>query len=102
MADSHKFISAVKKIAQPPESSIVDVVTGQIVSVSPLKVKVDGVTLSESFIIVGALCQEKKITLYETEILLWRGLQIGDKVLLLRVAHSQQYYMLQRKEGATP
>ena len=35
------------------------------------------------------------------KILLWRGLQVGDVVYLLRVARGQSYFVLQRQEGIT-
>ena len=35
------------------------------------------------------------------KILLWRGLQVGDRVYLLRVAKGQSYFVLQRQEGIT-
>lgn len=35
------------------------------------------------------------------KILLWRGLQIGDVVYLLRVAKGQSYFVMQRQEGIT-
>lgn len=35
------------------------------------------------------------------KILLWRGLQVGDVVYLLRVAKGQTYFVLQREEGIT-
>ena len=35
------------------------------------------------------------------KILLWRGLQVGDIVYLLRVAKGQTYFVMQRQEGIT-
>ena len=35
------------------------------------------------------------------DILLWRGLQVGDKVRILRVNKGQQFYVLEREEGIT-
>lgn len=44
----------------------------------------------------------KVYTQYELpKILLWRGLQVGDIVYLLRVAKGQTYFVLQRQEGIT-
>ena len=34
------------------------------------------------------------------DILLWRGLIVGDKVRLLRVANGQMFYVIEREEGA--
>lgn len=35
------------------------------------------------------------------DILLWRGLEVGDDVLMIRCCQGQKYYVLQRKEGIT-
>lgn len=35
------------------------------------------------------------------EIMLWRGLEVGDKVRLLRCFSGQRYYILERQEGIT-
>lgn len=140
MSDSSRFIRAMKQISAPEESQKVDIVTGTVTSVGPLIIKTDETELSETFLVVGALCQNTtikvpnrvgnmhihlvpehttqpatvgdhgththQITAFNTEaalpdILLWRGLQVGDQVLMIRMADSQQYYVLQRKEGIT-
>ena len=140
MSDSSRFIRAMKQISAPEESQKVDIVTGTVTSVGPLVIKTDETELSETFLVVGALCQNTtikvpnrvgnmhihlvpehatqpatvgdhgththQITAFNTEaalpdILLWRGLQVGDQVLMIRMADSQQYYVLQRKEGIT-
>lgn len=90
MTDSSKFFRAIKNLSAQPESAKVDMVTGVVTSIKPLKVKADEVELTETFLIVGALCQQSS---------LWRGLQVDDKVLMIRMANSQQYYIMQRKEG---
>lgn len=140
MSDSSRFIRAMKQLSSPDESQKVDIVTGTVTSVGPLVIKTDETELSETFLVVGALCQNTtikvpnrvgnmhihlvpehatqpatvgdhgththQITAFNTEaalpdILLWRGLQVGDQVLMIRMADSQQYYVLQRKEGIT-
>lgn len=35
------------------------------------------------------------------DILLWRGLRVGDKVRILRVNKGQQFFVLEREEGIT-
>jgi len=140
MSDSSRFIKAMKQIATPKESQIVDIVVGTVKSISPLVIKTDESELTETFLVVGALCQNTVIKIplrlnnthlhivpthstqpasvgdhglhthqiqsFNTEaalpdILLWRGLQVGDQVWMIRMANSQQYYVLQRKEGIT-
>lgn len=140
MSDSSRFIRAMKQIATPGESQMVDIVTGTVTSINPLVIKTDESELTETFLVVGALCQNTTIKVpnrvgnmhihlvpehatqpatvgdhgththqiqaFNTEaalpdILLWRGLQVGDQVLMIRMSDSQQYYVLQRKEGIT-
>lgn len=140
MSDSSRFFRAMKQLSSLDESQKVDIVTGTVTSVGPLVIKTDETELSETFLVVGALCQNTtikvpnrvgnmhihlvpehvtqpatvgdhgththQITAFNTEaalpdILLWRGLQVGDQVLMIRMADSQQYYVLQRKEGIT-
>lgn len=36
------------------------------------------------------------------DIMLWRGLKVGDKVLMLKVSRGQKYYIMQREEGVIP
>lgn len=35
------------------------------------------------------------------DIILWRGLRVNDKVMMLKVGRGQKYYILQREEGIT-
>lgn len=34
-----------------------------------------------------------------TKVLLWRGLRVGDRVLMLKVGRGQKYFIIQREEG---
>lgn len=33
------------------------------------------------------------------DIMLWRGLEVGDRVLMLKVGRGQKYFIIQRQEG---
>lgn len=140
MADASRLVAAMQRAAKPKENDIVDIVVGTVTSVKPLKIKVDKLELTETFLVVGALCKAKSITIpndtlahthtipsSETEeatisdgtshshtisqsktesgrgsfpvIQLWRGLQVGDDVIMIRCCQGQKYYVLQRKEG---
>lgn len=141
MADASRLVAAMQRAAKPKENDIVDIVVGTVTSVKPLKIRTDKLELTESFLILGALCIEAKIKIpvdsipphthtipsTETEnypdsgddshshnisqgttgqskcefpdILLWRGLQVGDDVCMIRCCNGQKYYVLQRKEG---
>lgn len=143
MSDGHRLVQAMRQAGKTPQNEIVDIVTGEVTSVSPLKVRVENRELTESFLILGALCKETRIyTPYiikydhyhatapgvtapagtpshvheipeqktkpnkpsegDYEIMLWRGLRVGDRVLMLKVGRGQKYYIIQREEGAIP
>lgn len=36
------------------------------------------------------------------DIMLWRGLRVGDKVWMFKLAQGQKYYIMQREEGVIP
>lgn len=140
MADASRLVSAMQRAAKPKENDVVDIVTGTVISINPLKIKIDKLELTESFLILSALCKETKIKIPEPDknlhlhsvpqhstqpttvgdhgshthtisafntgealpdILLWRGLQVGDNVYMIRCCQGQKYYVLQRKEGIT-
>ena len=143
MSDGHRLAQLMREAGRTPQNEIVDIVTGLVTSVSPLKVKVENRDLTETFLILGALCKETHIyTDYiikhnhrhvvpatstgvagdpahshsiaardtdpvkphddDYDIMLWRGLRVGDKVLMLKVGRGQKYYIIQREEGAIP
>jgi len=140
------ILEAAKQYSQIPQSQFCDVLSGTVIGVNPLSIKIgDKITLTEKNLILSAFVQETWINIptthgeegsdgvfmhrheidAETElandgqgadhkhaikiyteyalpkILLWRGLQIGDIVYLLRVAQGQSYFVLQRQEGIT-
>lgn len=124
MSDAHRLVQLMRQAGQTPQNEIVDLVLGEVTSVKPLKVKVENRELTESFLILGALCKETHIyTDYikkhqhthtcpdgttsgpsgeDYDIMLWRGLRVGDKVLMLKVGKGQKYYVMQRQEGVIP
>lgn len=129
MSDGHRLVQAMRQAGQTPQNEIVDIVVGEVTSIKPLKVKVESRELTETFLIVGPLCQETHIytdqilahshthsytdstingsstkttgtpTTDKYDILLWRGLKVKDQVLMLKVGRGQKYYILQRQEG---
>ena len=129
VGDGHRLAKMMREAGRTPQNEVVDIVEGEVTSVSPLKVKVDNRELTEAFLILGALCQETIIPrtddsgtyIFETphghtgvhggtsedncgiyQIKLWRGLKVGDKVMMIKLARGQKYYILQRKEGVRP
>lgn len=138
MSDGHRLAQLMREAGKPPQNQIVDIITGEVTSVKPLKVKIENRELTSSFLILGALCQETHIytdnikkykhvhsvpavstssadehshnvsqrdTLEpvqgDFDIMLWRGLRIGDRVLMLKVGQGQKYYIIQREEGVS-
>ena len=141
MSDGHRLAQLMREAGKTPQNEVVDIVLGEVTSIKPLKVKVENRELTESFLILGALCKEthiytdyiKKHDHYHVipttttqsadahthsisardtdpvkphgdnfDIMLWRGLKVGDKVLMLKVGRGQKYYIIQRQEGAIP
>ena len=144
MSDGHRLAQLMRKAGETPQNEVVDIVIGLVTSVSPLKVRVENRELTESFLILGALCKEThiyteyikkhdhyhiiptattdeagaeephshEISVRDTDpakphgddydIMLWRGLRVGDRVLMLKVGRGQKYYIMQREEGAIP
>lgn len=110
MGDGHRLAQMMREAGRTPQNEVVDIVEGEVTSVSPLKVKVDNRELTEAFLILGALCQETFIPADYIinsnpgieNIRLWRGLKAGDRVMMIKVGRGQKYYVLQRKEGVKP
>ena len=121
MSDGHRLAQLMRQAGRTPQNEIVDIVVGEVTSVKPLKVKVENRELTESFLVLGALCKETHIKSEAftipththsvpdgqsgsskstpTDVLLWRGLLVGDKVLMLKVGRGQKYFIMQREEG---
>lgn len=117
MSDGRRFVKQMHQMSQTASNEVVDIIIGEVTSVAPLKVKLDKIELTETFLIVGPYCKEAKITIPAhshsytddgsgrttgtalTEIILWRNLVVGDQVMMLKCGKGQKYYMLQRKDG---
>lgn len=97
MSDGHRLVQLMREAGKTPQNEIVDIVTGEVTSVNPLRVKVERRELTESFLIVGALCKEARLA--SPDIVLWRGLQVGDRVLMFKMGKGQKYYIMQREDG---
>ena len=116
MGDGTRLIKVMDKMSKAPLKDTSDIVIGTVISISPLQVKVgDKLILTEEFIMLSPFCVEKKIDLNHTHAYsggttqsdgpgtdgiytLWRGLQAGDVLLMLKAQSGQLYYALQRQE----
>ena len=59
MGDGHRLAKMMREAGRTPQNEVVDIVEGEVTSVSPLKVKVDNRELTEAFLILGALVKKQ-------------------------------------------
>lgn len=78
-------------------SNPVNVLLGNVKSTNPLMINVDQrFDLDADFLIHTESMTELRVTVGGTEYTVRPGLQVGDKVVLLRVQGGQQYVILDR------
>jgi hypothetical protein len=94
----NKLVKIMQDAGKMPNGETTDLLFGVVTSVVPLKIKIDSrFEVDEKFLILSALVKETTSAL--PDILLWRGLRVGDKVRVLRVNKGQMFYVLEREEG---
>lgn len=98
MSDGHRLAQLIRQAGRTPQNEVVDIVVGEVTSIKPLKVKIENRELTETFLILGALCKETRIG-DSSSTMLWRGLIVGDRVLMLKVGRGQKYFIMQREGG---
>lgn len=97
-----RIIQTIKKASVLPESESAGLVFGQVIKVNPMVIRVDNrYEITNRFILLSSLCKPKSITVGGEVIQLWRGLQVGDTVRMIRVAKGQLFYVVEREEGLT-
>lgn len=62
MSNGERLVKTIQKMAKPFESDSSDVIIGTVTSIEPLKIKVDKIELTESFLVLSAFVQETIIT----------------------------------------
>ena len=67
MSDASRLVKAMQAASQKPENEKVDIITGTVTSVSPLKIKTDKIELTETFLVLGALCKSTTIKIPERD-----------------------------------
>lgn len=96
----NKLVKIMQDAGKVPGSESTDLLFGVVTSTDPLKIKIDNrFEVDEKFIILSTLVKETIIKI--PNILLWRGLIVGDKVRVLRVNQGQMFYVIEREEGIT-
>lgn len=128
-----RLIHTIQNMSKPPIEETTDLLYGEVISITPLKIMVDNrFEVDEQFLILSALVKETIINISShlhngpsrvtasagehphshsvpaantsselPSIRLWRGLIVGDKVRLLRVANGQMFYVMERDGGVT-
>lgn len=70
---------------------------GTVTKTNPLEINVEQrMTLSQNFLVVAERLTEYKVTINGETVVIRRGLQVGDKVVLLRVQGGGKYVVLDR------
>ncbi|MFS0727040.1 DUF2577 domain-containing protein [Paenibacillus sp. 1P07SE] len=70
---------------------------GVVVASAPLKVLVDQrFTLPAEFLIVPERLTEQRVSVGEADVLIRKGLEVGHKLILLRLQGGQQYLIVDR------
>jgi hypothetical protein len=97
-----RLVRAMMQAGKTPESRLADIVMGEVLSINPLKIKVNKLELSSTFLLLSPFCYDKVVTYQHDDItsdlVIWEGLRVGDKVQMLRVSNGQLYYVMQKGE----
>lgn len=89
------------KNSRPKESELADLVYGHVISTSPLIIRVENrFEIGSNFIELSRMVKELVISITiegkTGSATVFRNLQSGDKVRMLRVQNSQKFYVLER------
>ncbi len=108
-----ELYDAMKNVAKTvvENSELCDIVIGQVVSISPLEVKIsDRISLDSDQLLLTQAVTQKTVncahihksddpTGLPTPIIVIEGLKAGDEVLLLKVQKGQRYVILSKVVG---
>ncbi|MEG0431057.1 MAG: DUF2577 family protein [Anaerovoracaceae bacterium] len=118
MLAGQKFLGLMQQIGKDmnPDSQKAALLYATVESIQPISILIAGnpEPITSEFIEVGALCRkyvipqphihndvppDTSLTKEETEeIVLWRGLKRGDRVIVIKLNSGQMYYIMQRVE----
>lgn len=86
----------------PRDSDLSDMVYGTVTGTSPLKIRVDNMTfdLDSRFLILSRMVQNLTVSITidgkSGSAQVFRPLETGDRVIMLRVQNGQKFYVLER------
>lgn len=114
----NQFIQNVKEVVGDPASAYTGAEIATVISASPITLDCNGVEITEEFIFTTPLCEafttnslshshahshscpdggtSSDATPALESVVVWRGLQAGDKVLVIRTNKSQKYVVICR------
>lgn len=95
-----KIVQLIKK-SKLKESDLSDLVYGQVISTSPLKIRVENrFEIGAPFIELSRMVKELVVSITidgkTGSATVFRDLRMGDNVRMLRAQKSQKYYVLER------
>ncbi len=95
----NKLIQTIQNMAKTSNGENINLLFGEVTSISPLRVKIDNrFEIDEQFLILSSLVREANIQIPNLgNIVLWRGLEIGDKVRILNLNNGQIFYIIERE-----
>lgn len=88
------------KTAKQKDNELTDLIFGTVISSNPLRIKTDNFVLDEDFLILSTMVQDKEISITidgkTGRAKVFRDLQTGDNVTMLRVSKGQRFFVLER------
>lgn len=85
------------------EASLTDLIFGEVSAVKPYEVEVrqleDELVIPDEHLIIGLMCRELKVrdaSGVDTENYVFKDLEVGDEVIMIKCAKGQLYYVLEK------
>ena len=100
MSGGSEFVQLVGRICEShlAGQSPTEFAMGVVLSLEPMQIQIDNrFAVGEAHLILSALCREHKKRIAGGEVILWRGLAVGDKVRMICASGGQMYYVIDRE-----
>ncbi len=118
-----EFIKKLRESVKLPDSAFTGVEVAKVLSIDPISISCYGQTIPEEFIYTTPLCELFETEIFKhthkyrdwnngdnaeygndefdtseelKKVIIWRGLKVGDEVLVIRTNESQKYILLCR------